>query len=99
MIFYEQTKDIMYQEDEENKFLLFNPKTSSVHVLTKLGFKIWEICKNRMSTNEIINQLKNENILNKNLNHSEYQKVLEDFIQELVKRGLLITTDSCSNEK
>ncbi len=71
---------------EDGEWVLFNPQTSAVHIISSVGFAVFENCNGERSRDDIINFTLND--LNIQIT-SENRELLNDFIEDLMKRNLI----------
>lgn len=85
---YIQVKDILVREEENSKFILFNPRTSCIHLISSLGLAIWNCCITERTIESIYEELQNAYDIDNNAK-DQYLQAIKEFISGLVSRHLL----------
>ncbi len=70
---------------QEDSYLVYNSKTDELHLIPPLGFYIYQLCDGLRTVSEI-RQLLGIGI---DTNPTSVKNTLDDFIDQLVQRGIL----------
>lgn len=73
--------------EEEDEALLFDPENGSIRILNHLGYKIWSMCDGKHSIKQIIEKVKE---LHPSVSYGRIENDVRLFIQDLIKKGLLV---------
>jgi hypothetical protein len=82
---WQRKADIKIQLLPDGHGVLSSDKTDWVHIVNPVGVLVWELADGKLSTEEIIGQIREVTDLS---NHGE----IEQFCQELIAAGLLEQT-------
>ena len=76
---------------EDNEWVLFNPQTSTVHIISNVGFEILENCNGENGRKEIVSIITNKLQIEETL---ENQEIINAFIDDLLKRDIIREVNS-----
>ncbi len=76
---------------EDNEWVLFNPQTSAVHIVSHVGFEIFENCNGENGRKEITSIITNKLQIEET---SENQELINSFINDLLKRDIIREVNS-----
>lgn len=78
---------ILWREEENRKYLVFNPETDNLFVLTKFGIEFLKLCNGQRTLDEICDILKERHHVSETVN---FKNNLQKFNEEFKKRNLIL---------
>ena len=82
---YTLNPKIVFRE-EEGESLLFDPETGQVKILNETGTLIYDLLKQRLSRDKIIDSITSEF---DNMNRQDLEQDLDEFTAEMEQSGIL----------
>ena len=76
---------------EDNEWVLFNPQTSAVHIVSHVGFEIFENCNGENGRKEIISIITSKLQIEET---SENRELINSFIDDLLKWDIIREVNS-----
>ena len=84
---YKMKKDIVIFNITEDEFVLFNSETDELVVINKTGKQIWDLLQEAMEIDQICKKLSDDY---KYINNQELCKDINSFLEDLLKKDLII---------
>ncbi len=80
-------KNVIYRNQDDNTWVLFNPESSSIHLLKTLGWHLWNALDDNFTVKEIIERLKETYKFE--VQQERLEEIVPTFLKNLEERGLI----------